>query len=191
MLVVSFIWKSEARGPFPWLVLMRIWLHEKLSKKLRNWPIFCVYRLKSFEMNCRINAFSAGGKNSSQESSFFYSRTKLKFLQNAHSNQSRRIRKSHNIKQNKTVFFVHKNCFLCVCKCKTTQLNSVTKQARNRNNGFISYIKVFRNKNFRFLFSIFWVDTLDTDRSYLVNFSTFLLSIGPSPFILSFVLLKN
>lgn len=49
MLVVSFIWKSEAMGLFPWLVLMRIWLHEKLSKKLLNWLISCVYRLKYFE----------------------------------------------------------------------------------------------------------------------------------------------
>ena len=49
MLVVSFIWKSEATELFLWLVLMRTWLREKLSKKLLNWLISCVYQLKYFE----------------------------------------------------------------------------------------------------------------------------------------------
>ena len=79
-------------------------------------------------------------------------------------------------------WFCSQKLFLYVCKCKTTQLNSVTKQVRNRNNGFISYIKVFRNKDFIFLFSIFWVDVLDTDRSYLVNFLYFYFLNQPLPF---------
>lgn len=48
------------------------------------------------------------------------------------------------------------------------------KHVTNRNNGLISYIKTFRNKEFLFLFSIA-IDTLDTDRSYLVNDLSFLL----------------
>lgn len=67
-----------------------------------------------------------------------------------------------------------------------TQLNSVTKEVRNQNNRFISYIKTVRNKNLIFFFSLFGIDTLDMDRSYLVNYLYFLLSIDP--FLLSFLL---
>lgn len=67
-----------------------------------------------------------------------------------------------------------------------TQLNSVTKEVRNQNNRFIPYIKTVRNKKFIFLFSIFGIDTLDMDRSYLVNYLYFLLS-----FLLSFLMTKE
>lgn len=67
-----------------------------------------------------------------------------------------------------------------------TQFNSVTKEVRNQNNRFIPYIKTVRNKKFIFLFSIFGIDTLDMDRSYLVNYLYFVLSIDP--FLLSFLL---
>lgn len=66
-------------------------------------------------------------------------------------------------------------------------LNSVTKQVTNRNNRFILYIniKTFRNNEiFLFIVSPIFVgiDTLDPDRSYLVNFLFFV----SQPFFLSF-----
>jgi hypothetical protein len=65
-----------------------------------------------------------------------------------------------------------------------TQPNSVTKEVtkRNRNNRLISYIK-----------TLFGIDTLDMDRSYLVNYLYFLLSIDPFflYFLLSFLMTKE
>ena len=72
-------------------------------------------------------------------------------------------------------------------------LNSVTKQVTNRNNRFIPYIenKTLRNKkNSLFILSSLFVgiETLDPDRSYLVNYFFF---VNRRFFILSFVLLND
>lgn len=53
------------------------------------------------------------------------------------------------------------------------QTHAIQYQLKNRNNRFISDGKSFRNQEI-FLSSIFvGIDTLDPDRSYLVNFKFF------------------